>query len=73
MVALDQSFYKTVLYPEKTIWDHNGPNDKNVSWAVFFHKPYCGACRRVRPVFHALAKTTNSSEYLRFASVDCVK
>jgi len=73
VVELDQSFYKTVLYPDKPDWDKYGPNDQNVSWAVFFHKPYCGACRRVRPIFHALARTTNSSEHLRFGSVDCVK
>jgi thiol-disulfide isomerase/thioredoxin len=73
VVQLDQSFYKTVLYPEKTHWDQGGPNGPGVSWAVFFHKPYCGACRRIRPIFHALADTTNSSEHIRFGSVDCVK
>lgn len=62
-----------MLYPEKAVWDKLGPNDANVSWAVFFHKPYCGACRRVRPMFHALAAHTNASHTLRFGSVDCVK
>mmetsp|Transcript_6421 Transcript_6421/g.8236 ORF Transcript_6421/g.8236 Transcript_6421/m.8236 type:complete len:419 (-) Transcript_6421:164-1420(-) len=38
----------------------------------FFYKPYCGACRRVRPFFHALAQTTNTTK-LRFGEVDCVK
>ena len=50
-----------------------GPNGPDVDWAVFFHKPYCGACRRVRPVFHALARTTNATAHLRFGEVDCVK
>ena len=67
-----QNFYKTVLYPEHE-WDLGGPNDANVTWAVFFHKPYCGACRRIRPVFHALGNKVNSSEHIRFASLDCVK
>ena len=44
-----------------------------VSWAVFFHKPYCGACRRIRPVFEALASNTNATEHLRFGTLDCVR
>ena len=50
-----------------------GPNGPDVDWAVFFYKPFCGACRRVRPVFHALARTTNATSNLRFGEVDCVK
>lgn len=49
-----------------------GPNHKGVVWAVFFYRPYCGACRRVRPAFEALAQTTNTS-LLRFAAMDCTK
>ena len=52
-------------YPTK---GHNlkGPNSREVAWAVFFHRPYCGACRRVRPFFEALAETTNHPDKLRF-------
>jgi len=50
-----------------------GANGRDTAWAVFFHKPYCGACRRVRPFFHALARTTNATAHLRFGEVDCVK
>uniref|UniRef100_A0A7S2FYC4 Sulfhydryl oxidase n=1 Tax=Octactis speculum TaxID=3111310 RepID=A0A7S2FYC4_9STRA len=69
---LDESFYRTVLYPDND-YSLGGPNGMDVKWAVFFHKPYCGACRRIRPVFEALAQTTNSSSHLRFASLDCVR
>ena len=72
VVALDDSFYKTVLYADKS-WDLGAHNHENVSWAVFFHKPYCGACRRIRPMFHALAENLNFTEHLRFASLDCVR
>ena len=59
-------------YPTK---GHNltGPNSREVAWAVFFHRPYCGACRRVRPFFEALAETTNHPDKLRFGLVDCVR
>jgi len=71
-VELDRNFYNMVLYPSLE-WEQGGPNDRNVSWAVFFHRPYCGACRRIRPVFESLAKTTNSSEHLRFGTLDCMR
>lgn len=32
VVDLDHSFYKTVLFPEKTDWDQGGPNGEAVSW-----------------------------------------
>jgi thiol-disulfide isomerase/thioredoxin len=72
VIALDDSFYKTVLYAERS-WDLGAHNDPNVTWAVFFHKPYCGACRRIRPMVHALAENTNFTQHLRFASLDCVR
>ena len=50
-----------------------GPNGPETDWAVFFYKPYCGACKRVWPAFRALAATTNSSGRLRFGEVDCVR
>ena len=49
-----------------------GPNGRDTDWAVFFYKPYCGACQRVWPAFRALGATTNSSGRLRFGEVDCV-
>ena len=51
----------------------HGPNGDDLVWAVFFYKPYCGACRRVRPVVEALAATTQDWLHLRFAAVDCVQ
>ena len=49
-----------------------GPNGRDTDWAVFFYKPYCGACQRVWPAFRALGATTNTSGRLRFGEVDCV-
>lgn len=60
---LDQSLFKTVISPRK-------PTDTD--WVVFYYKPYCGACRRVRPFFHALARSTNYTK-LRFGEIDCVR
>lgn len=57
-------------------WDApfaDGPNSRDVVWAVFFYKPYCGACRRIRPTVEALASTVEYWTYIRFAAVDCVK
>jgi thiol-disulfide isomerase/thioredoxin len=51
----------------------DGPNDQGVTWAVFFHKPYCGACRRLRPALEALASSIETGKHLRFASIDCVQ
>lgn len=62
VVTLEQSLFRTVI----------GGVDPEKDWVVFFYKPYCGACRRVRPVFHALAKTTNTTR-LKFGEIDCVK
>jgi len=50
-----------------------GPNGRDTDWAIFFYKPYCGACKRVWPAFRALGATTNSSGKLRFGEVDCVR
>ena len=49
-----------------------GPNGRDTDWAVFFYKPYCGACQRVWPAFRALGATANTSGRLRFGEVDCV-
>ena len=57
-------------------WDApfaSGPNGGDVVWAVFFYKPYCGACRRIRPTVEALAATVEDWLHLRFAAVDCVR
>ena len=64
---------RTVVWPQNAGSARGGPNGPDVDWAIFFYKPYCGACRRVRPVFHALARTTNATAHLRFGEVDCVK
>jgi thiol-disulfide isomerase/thioredoxin len=66
--------YNTVIGPteDKRRWANAGPNDQDVVWAVFFHKPYCGACRRLRPIFEALGASTNETGKLRFAMYDCV-
>jgi len=48
-------------------------NDNHVTWALFFFKPYCGACRRVRPVLESLAGLVEDTHKLRFAAIDCVK
>ncbi|KAJ8601026.1 hypothetical protein CTAYLR_007976 [Chrysophaeum taylorii] len=69
VVTLEQSLFKTVISGSST----GGPNAPETTWAVFFYKPYCGACRRVRPIFHALATTTNHTKQLRFGEIDCVK
>ena len=50
-----------------------GANSKETDWAIFFYKPYCGACKRVWPAFRGLAATTNTSNRLRFGEVDCVR
>ena len=64
---------RTVVWPQGGNYAKGGPNGPDVDWAIFFYKPYCGACRRVRPIFHALARTTNATSHLRFGEVDCVK
>jgi len=51
----------------------SGPNGRDTDWAIFFYKPYCGACKRVWPAFRALGATTNSSGRLRFGEVNCVR
>ena len=66
--------YDRIVSPRS--WDApyaNGPNGDSVVWAVFFYKPYCGACRRIRPTVEALAATVADWLHLRFAAVDCVK
>ena len=64
-----RTFFPTVPYP-----DQDAPAEEHeVVWAVFYYKPYCGSCRRIKPAFEALARTTNSTSNLRFADVDCVK
>lgn len=70
--TLEQTLFKTVISP-KSGFSLGGPNGRQTDWVVFFYKPYCGACRRVRPFFHALARTTNHTQYLRFGEIDCVK
>lgn len=40
-------------------WMSRGPNNEDVTWAVFFFKPYCGACRRIKPTFEALVSERN--------------
>jgi thiol-disulfide isomerase/thioredoxin len=65
------NFYSVVRWPKK--FYYKGPNDKDVVWAVFFHRPYCGACRRIRPALEALGNTVNASRNLRFAALDCTK
>ena len=70
VVSLEhQSFFTTVVSVSRAT-AYNGPE---TVWAVFFYKEYCGACRRVRPFFHALAETTNATTKLRFAEIECVK
>eukprot|EP00854_Cymbomonas_tetramitiformis_P012047 gene12047-14233_t len=64
--------YKIVLRPTSPKL-RGTPNDPTVVWAVYFFKPYCGACRRIRPIVEALASTVNHTEHLRFAAIDCVK
>ena len=61
---------RTVVWPG-TSGPTGARNSPQVDWAVFFYKPYCGACKRVWPIFRALAATTNSSGRLRFGEVDC--
>jgi thiol-disulfide isomerase/thioredoxin len=46
-------------------------NGASAVWAVYFYKPYCGACRRLRPTVEALGSTVTAHD-LRFAAVDCV-
>lgn len=41
VVELDQSFYKTILYPEKTVWDQGGPNGPDVSWVTNNYILFC--------------------------------
>ena len=50
-----------------------GPNGRDTDWAIFFYKPYCGACKRVWPAFRAVAATTNGTGRLRFGEVNCVR
>ena len=50
----DQALYKTVIYPTKG-FSMGSANNEDVIWAVFFYKPYCGACRRLRPLFEVAA------------------
>ena len=64
---------RTVVWAGRAGTPVRGPNGKDTDWAVFFYKPYCGACKRVWPAFRALGATTNSSGKLRFGEVDCVR
>ncbi|KAL1522757.1 hypothetical protein AB1Y20_017729 [Prymnesium parvum] len=63
---------RTVVWPAPGRAPVSGVNTKDTDWAIFFYKPYCPACKRVWPVFRALANTVNSTK-LRFGEVDCVK
>ena len=64
---------RTVVWAGRVGGPTDGPNGPDTDWAVFFYKPYCGACRRIRPAFRALAATTNASGRLRFGEVNCVR
>jgi thiol-disulfide isomerase/thioredoxin len=71
VVELDRrTFFPTVAFPPQE--DLQGEDEETI-WAVFFYKPSCGSCRRIKPAFHALAKSTNSTQHIRFAAVNCVK
>jgi thiol-disulfide isomerase/thioredoxin len=61
-----------VVRPQRNQWKGE-ENGEKVVWAVFFHKEYCGACRRIRPTVEALASTTRATNLIRFAAVECVK
>ena len=64
---------RTVVWPGRSGGGVRGANGRDTDWAVFFYKPYCGACKRVWPAFRALGATTNSSGRLRFGEVNCVR
>ena len=68
---------RVVIYPGMggagSAMHFRGANSKETDWAIFFYKPYCGACKRVWPAFRGLAATTNTSNRLRFGEVDCVR
>lgn len=66
-VQQPKHFVREVLSPR------NGAHANGAStvWAVYFYKPYCGACRRLRPVVEGLGSTVTADD-LRFAAVDCV-
>ena len=68
----DKGVYKTVIYAAQGS-SLGGPNGPDVIWAVFFYRPYCGACRRIKPFFEALADATDAPDKLRFGVVDCVR
>merc|ERR1711927_113884 len=72
VATLEQTLFKTVISPQPG-FNLGGRNGPAVDWVVFFYKPYCGACRRVRPFFHALGTTTNHTDVLRFGEIDCVR
>lgn len=65
-------FYTVVQFPKSKTRFH-ASNNENVTWAVYFYKPYCGACKRIRPVVEALGSTVNHTNALRFAALDCTK
>mmetsp|Transcript_8982 Transcript_8982/g.33873 ORF Transcript_8982/g.33873 Transcript_8982/m.33873 type:complete len:503 (-) Transcript_8982:31-1539(-) len=66
----DRALYQVVLYPRRPK-DFGGGNSDDTQWLLFFHDPGCGACRRLRPAFHAVAQLLNMPDALRFASFDC--
>jgi len=72
LLVLTLSLVLQVLNPQQQR-TRGGPNHIGVAWAVYFYKPYCGACRRIRPAYESLGRLTNATEHLRFASIDCVK
>ena len=71
----DDEMLRVVVWPGQAggTHKHRGPNGRDTDWAVFFYRPYCGACKRVWPVFRALGATTNASGRLRFGEVNCVR
>ena len=64
--------YDVIKNPKEPVFQ-GAPNNEKIVWALFFHKPYCGSCRRVRPVFEALGSLVEETHTLRFAAIDCVK
>lgn len=69
----DDEMLRSVVWAGRGGSTTPGPNGRDTDWAVFFYRPYCGACKRVWPAFRALGATTNSTGRLRFGEVDCAR
>jgi thiol-disulfide isomerase/thioredoxin len=65
---------QSAVYYRKQCNKHDAPTDqviKHPAWSLQFYAPFCGLCKRIRPIWIELAAALRGKAYV--ASVDCAQ